>query len=1098
MLSLARFSLRRPVAALAAWIGVAIALGLIGFGIESRLSPSILVVPGSESARAEQIAKDQFGPTQLTPILLQGPKSALDRQGPILVRALRARPSTRVLSAWDPGSASAALRPSSTARMIVVSIDRSEKAVMRDDLPQIEKLVDQRVNAPVTSHITGQASIDAALKSAMIDKTQRAELLALPLLFLVALLALGAPLAALVVTAFGASTLFAGMGAMTVLARVIDTDPTAVAVGSLAALALGVGFSLMVVQRFREERSLGAEPVSCAEACARAVETAGRAVLWGGSALALCLVVAVIIAPTVILGSLGIGVLLCSLLSVGAATVVMPAVLTIGGHRLDVASFPAPAPIAAGWRRLVAGGTAVSRHPLPFGAIGVVALLALAIPALDLGTGPPDVTQLPKSAQARKSFEAVSATMGPGWATPYNIVVSSKDRAITDTKLLHAVKGFEDKIARDSQVASVTGPGTLVGETKDLQKLPKTLDKSKTLLKGGKRDLKRLATGLGQAGAGVQQLRTGMGDAANGAGQLQSGSASAQTGAGQLHSGLTALQSGATKLSVGLSSALSGATTLKKGASDALAGSRQLSSGLDTGAKTVKAGLPAFKQLADTSGAVAGGLGSAKTSMSGVTGQIDAAIAKLSSMTTGKDDPAYQAALGALNDARSAAAGLGTALGGLEPKASTAAGLAKAISAQGTQLSAGLNQLSAGSNALAGGISKLRAGNSELASGLAQLSGGGKQLSGGLAQATGGAGALQAGLAQLTGGAGQLAAGLSSGVGPSGKIVSGLNEAQTKVNKFTGQLPSSKDLEQLQRQAPGLFDSGYFVLAAIDGAPATQREQATFMINLTRGGAAGQILVVPKRAPTDAATRALADRLHDMSGDFAAATHTQVAVGGPAGNLADFTSVSSARLPLVIAGLAVATALLLMVALRSVLAPIVAVAMNLITVAATFGLLTLLFTGDDPLAGGPGYIDAMGIIAVFAAIFGISTAFEVFLLARVRELVRAGESPRDAIRHALRFTAIPLSGTAAAMAVAPLPFLLTDLLSVRQFAIAMIASVLLQALLVRPVVLPAAIGLLGRTAWWPMRMHTPPSTGAGAAPPPRERRFHRLIPQPKS
>src|SRR5262245_34517865 len=112
MLTLARFSVRRPVAALLAWIGVALALGLIGFGIESRLSPSILVVPGSESARAEHLANARFGPTQLTPILLEGPKASLDRQGPILVRALRARPHTRVLSAWDAGSASAELRPS--------------------------------------------------------------------------------------------------------------------------------------------------------------------------------------------------------------------------------------------------------------------------------------------------------------------------------------------------------------------------------------------------------------------------------------------------------------------------------------------------------------------------------------------------------------------------------------------------------------------------------------------------------------------------------------------------------------------------------------------------------------------------------------------------------------------------------------------------------------------------------------------------------------------------------------------------------------------------------------------------------------------------
>ena len=538
MITLARLSLRRPVLALLAWTALAVAFGAIGFGVEHRLSPSILVVPGSESARAEHLANAQFGPSQLTPILLRGPKATLDSQGPVLVRALRARPHTRVLSAWDTGSASAALRPSNTARMIVVSIDRSETAVLRNDLPQIQQLVRQRIAAPARAHITGQASIDAALKSAMVDKTRRAELIAIPLLFLVLLLILRAPIAAFVVTAFGATTVFAGMGVMTLLARVMDTNPTAVAVGSLAGLALGVGFALMIVERFREERARGTEPHPSGMAAARTVATGARAVLWGGTAFAMCLILAVLISPTVILQSLGIGVLLCVLLSTGAAAVVMPAVLVILGHRLEAWSFPAPRPVAAVWQRLVARGNWVTRHPAPLAGLGIAALLALAIPALGLNTGPPDVTQLPKSAQARQDFAAVNATMGAGWATPYNIVVASKNQPITSASLLRSIDTFQTQIAHDPQVASVVGPGALVTATKDLKKLPKSLNDSKKLLKGGKRDLGRLATGLGQAGAGATQLRAGLGDAASGAGQLQSGGSAAQTGAGKLHAGL--------------------------------------------------------------------------------------------------------------------------------------------------------------------------------------------------------------------------------------------------------------------------------------------------------------------------------------------------------------------------------------------------------------------------------------------------------------------------------------------------------------------------------------------------------------------------------
>ena len=74
------------------------------------------------------------------PILLEGPKAQLDRQGPQLVAALAKRSHTRVLSAWDAGTASAGLRPKPTAAMIVVSVDRSEADAVKYDQPQIDKL----------------------------------------------------------------------------------------------------------------------------------------------------------------------------------------------------------------------------------------------------------------------------------------------------------------------------------------------------------------------------------------------------------------------------------------------------------------------------------------------------------------------------------------------------------------------------------------------------------------------------------------------------------------------------------------------------------------------------------------------------------------------------------------------------------------------------------------------------------------------------------------------------------------------------------------------------------------------------------------------
>jgi putative drug exporter of the RND superfamily len=197
MISLARFSIRRPKASLVAWLIVGVALSVIGLGVARTLSPSVTVVPGTQSSRAQQLANAQFGPTQLVPILLEGPKQQLDRQGPKLVAALASRPHTRVLSAWDAGTASAGLRPRPTAAMIVVSVDRAEKDAVRSDQPQIEHLVSRQISAPVRTYITGQPSIDRALKDAAVSNLRRTELIAIGILFVLLLIGLRAPVAAL-------------------------------------------------------------------------------------------------------------------------------------------------------------------------------------------------------------------------------------------------------------------------------------------------------------------------------------------------------------------------------------------------------------------------------------------------------------------------------------------------------------------------------------------------------------------------------------------------------------------------------------------------------------------------------------------------------------------------------------------------------------------------------------------------------------------------------------------------------------------------------------------------------------------------------------
>jgi RND superfamily putative drug exporter len=1085
VLRLARLSIRHPRPALAAWAVLALFLTLVGMGVAGSLSPSITVVEGTDSSRAEHLAEAEFGPSVLVPILLEGPKDEVDKQGPALAKRLADRDDIRVLTAWDGGDTAKELRPAPDQAMIVASVAKTEEQMIDGGQEQIEDLVTSTISGPVTPYITGQPSIDIAIREQAIDSTRTSILLALPLIFLVLLVVLRAPIAALALTILGGVTAISSFGLIAIMGQFISVDAITLAMGSTTALALGVGYGLMFYRRWREQ--VEDEHETPAEAALDAVDTGGRGILIGGTALITALIVASLIAPTEILTSLGIGVLLSAVLAVGGGVVVFPVVAALMGERMQWLSFPAPGFLVAAWHKLTGGGASVVRHPVPAGAAATALLVVLALPLLNLETGPPSTDMLPEDDSARTAFEQVSDAMGPGWPTPYNLVVASEGAPITTEKTLKQLDALQTDIAKDTQVASVIGPGAIAATSGDLAVLPRKLRESTDLLKGGKKDLGRLEEGLGLAGEGAEQLKSGLGDAASGAGQLQGGSGEAQSGAGQLEDYLAKAQDGSEKVSKGLDQALAASKQLRDGSAQLLAGSEQIAGGLGQAVTPVKEGTPVVRKMADDVAASAQAVATASTATQETASSLDRASSSLQSLSGVKDDPNYQAAVSAVAAAQASNNNASSSLSAASAQLQSSAGVADAFAGQVATLSSGLQQLYAGSTELEKGIGQLKDGNNQLVAGIGKLSGGGEELSAGLAELRDGAGQLENGLGQLTGGAGELQSGLSGGEGPTGELVSGLGQLEAGVSTFRKDLPSPEDLEKLQRESPGLFNSGYFVLAALSGATAADRNQATFAVNLEKGGNAGQIVVVSKDAASDPATQELGERLADTADEFAETTGLQVAVGGPAGNLSDFTSETSSRIMPAVIGVAIAVALLLMALLRAILIPLAAVVWNLLTVAATFGVLTILYSGDDPLLGGPGYIDPMSIIGIFAGVFGISIVYQVALLERARERFVETGDPDDALREGLSHTAYAATGAALAMVAAAVPFAFSSLSSVRQFGIGLAVVVVLDALIVRPVLLPASAELLGRLGWWPTGRNLPkPEKAPPARKEPRE------------
>ena len=475
MYRLAHLAIRRPVAALVTALVIVAALTAIGLGVSSSLSPSITTVPGTESSHAQHLADAHFGPSVLVPILLEGPSAQLDRQGPALVRALGRRPDTRVLSAWDSGATGRQLRPRPTAATIVASVAASEKDMVKNGQAQIDALVAKTISGPVHASVTGQPSIDRAMKDQSIATTRRAVAITLPILFVVLLLLLRAPVAAAGLTALAAGTAFSALGLTALLGRVTEVDAISVLLGTLTGLVMGVGFGFMFYRRWREALGTGCSHSDAARAASEALETTGRAVLIGGTALVVGNLVAAAVGPTAVLSSLFLTPTLCNLLAIGAAVVVMPAALVLLGARAQALSFGAPHVLTAGWNRLAGGGAIVIRDAVVVGALATGLLLLLAIPLLSLKTGPPSARYLPQDDPARVSYERVAAVMGPGWPTPYNIVVVSENRPITDPALLRRFDTFQARLAKDPRVASVVGPGSFAATSRQLRHVPHAL-----------------------------------------------------------------------------------------------------------------------------------------------------------------------------------------------------------------------------------------------------------------------------------------------------------------------------------------------------------------------------------------------------------------------------------------------------------------------------------------------------------------------------------------------------------------------------------------------------------------------------------------------
>ena len=229
-------------------------------------------------------------------------------------------------------------------------------------------------------------------------------------------------------------------------------------------------------------------------------------------------------------------------------------------------------------------------------------------------------------------------------------------------------------------------------------------------------------------------------------------------------------------------------------------------------------------------------------------------------------------------------------------------------------------------------------------------------------------------------------------------------------------------------------------------------------------------IVTPTDGPQEEATEQLVHRLRDdVIPPIEEATGTEVMVTGIVAANVDAAKLMSDRIPIFFGAVLVLSFLLLMLVFRSLLVPLKAVIMNLLSIGAAYGIMVALYQwgwGSDISGVQAGPIEPWMPMMLFAIVFGLSMDYEVFLLSRVREeWLRTGDS-RTSVADGLAATAKVITAAAAIMVVVFGSFVLEDDRTFKLMGTGLATAIFLDATIVRMILVPATMELLGDRNWW--------------------------------
>lgn len=445
---LAENSVRRPKLVL---LAVLILLGIsaaLGGSVSDKLGTGGNTDPSSESSKADDFLDQHFGTTANLVIQLLPHQGNIDSPEVAAVRdqvrqLVATEPSAKVTRAFgDQGAADLGSKDGRSGLILVHVGGSGDEAA-----ETAKRLIAKLPNDPnVTVRAGGSLGVQQEIRDKVKKDLKTSESIAVPVSLAVLVIVFGGLIAALLPVVVGVVSIVSTLSVLLLMTTLTDVSVHALTVTTAFGLGLSIDFGLLMVSRFREELANGKEHQ---HAIVATVGTAGRTILFSAATVTLAMT-SLLVFPTYFLRSVGLAATATVLLSAFSAIIVLPALLSLLGKRVDsLAVIRRKVPPSADslfWRRFA---EVVTRRPLLYAMPVVVMLLGLGIPFLNVQFATPDERALPDESSARLVAESLQRdfSLDPSQAIT---LVTRNDAGV--------LQGLAPEISGMNGVILVTGP----------------------------------------------------------------------------------------------------------------------------------------------------------------------------------------------------------------------------------------------------------------------------------------------------------------------------------------------------------------------------------------------------------------------------------------------------------------------------------------------------------------------------------------------------------------------------------------------------------------------------------------------------------------